>query len=309
MSYKKIEAQKIGKIARIEIYPVKSCGAIALESANMTKRGLETIASEPIRDREYMVVDASIENSTGYHKFLTQRDRGLQQMALLVPRIKEGTLQLSWKNQDGINIPRLSSGKELKVRVHSYLQRAIDQGDEIAKMLSDYLGKAVRLVRASGPFKRLASQHYLKNDNPLNFQDAYPINWFFEESLVQLNKITGLDTSYMNFRPNILASGGSLNVEHSFYHVKFSSVEGIQPKPCTRCMIINVDQKTGVFLKTSNTPLHAVYKNFSWTDKSGSKQAIFAEYFLPNVEGRVRLLDDIVALSVRDPPLDYGRIV
>ena len=306
MTFKWIEPRKIGKIAHLRLYPVKSCAGIELESANVTNRGLETFSSHPVRDREYMVVDADPEIGSRHHKFLTQRDRGLQKMSLIKPRLRDGRLVLTWDNQDQVEVPGILAGKELPVRVHSYLAKGVDQGDEVAKMLSDYLHRSVRLVRASGSFSRMASQHYVKNDNALSWQDAYSVTWLFLESVSQFQETLGRDISYMNFRPNIVGSGGAANLEHLFYHVGFRTLVGIQPKPSTRCMIVNVDQEIGVMSKEKPLPLQVLYDHFNWIDMNGQKQAIFAENFLPTSEGKIDRFDDIIALSVRDPPLVYG---
>jgi uncharacterized protein len=305
--FKTIQRRKIGKIIHLHLYPVKSCGGIELESANMTKRGLETISPNSIKDKEYMIVDALPEMSTRHHKFLTQRDRELQKMALIIPSSRNGRLYLTWGNQDDVVVPEIKAGKELPVRVHSYLVTGVDQGDEVAKMLSDYLRRPVRLVRASGSFKRLASQHYVKNDNTLSYQDAYSISWVLQESVNQLQEILGYEISYTSFRPNIVGSGGEANLEHSFHHIKFGEVEGIQPKPATRCMILNVNQETGVMPKVKWLPLHAIFDNYCWADLSGQRQPIFAENFLPSHEGRINRSDNIFALSLRDPPLLFGK--
>jgi uncharacterized protein len=308
MSFKSIDPpQRIGKISHINLYPVKSCAGIELESARMTTRGLETISYRPIRDREYVVVDAYPEMKTAHHKALTQRDRGMQKMSLITPQLHNGGLKLGWKGQDMVEIPRIEGGKEIPVRVHHSFATGVDQGDEVAKLLSDYLSKPVRLVRASGPFNRLSSQNYLKNENPLSWQDAYSINWIFEETIARLGKLLGREISFQNFRPNITCSGGSENLEHSFYHVAFDEVKGIQPKPCTRCMIVNIDWESGTMPVTSPLPLKAIFDNFSWLDIENKRQAIFAENFLPSTEGVVRRNDEVTAFSLRDPPLLFGK--
>lgn len=297
----------VGKISRIHLYPVKSCAGIELESASMNTRGLETVSRRPVRDREYVIVEAHPERNTVHHKALTQRDRGLQKMCLITPRIHGDKLKLGWNNQDMTDISDAPAGKELPVRVHRSFATGIDQGDEVAKLLSDYLSRPVRLVRASGRFSRMSAQDYVKNDNPLNWQDAYSVNWLFEESVVKVGELLGRDVPYLNFRPNIVCSGGSANLEHSFYHVEFDGVKGMQAKPCTRCMMTNVDWKSGTMPTTKPLPLSVIYDNFGWLDLNNQRQAIFAENFLPGTGGIVKRNGKVIASSLRDPPLLYGR--
>lgn len=311
MNFKQIEpSELIGIVTKIHLYPIKSCGGLGLESAKITRRGLETVSAQPVRDREYMIVEGPLQKGTGYHKFLTQRDRGLQKLAPITPLLQSDSLSISWEGQDRFRLPTGEDdlANQLKVRVHSSFTTGVDQGDQVAKMLTDYLEKPVRLVRASGSsFHRLASQNYLKNDNTLSYQDAYSINWLFSASVEALWELLGYHISYMNFRPNIVASGGSPNLEHVFFHLAFGEIRGVQPKPSTRCMITNVNQETGLFETQSFLPLKMIYQNFNWKDKTGRKQAIFAENFLPEVEGIIKKSDKVIALSRIEPPLDYGK--
>ncbi len=306
--FKRIGAKKIGKITHLLIYPVKSCAPTELRSARVTKRGLETISPKPIRDREYMLVDATPETATRWHKFLTQRDRGLQKMALVTPSVRNDKLELSFEGQDRIEIPDIVVGKELPVRVHAYRVTGVDQGDQIARMLSDYLNRPIRLVRASGSFSRSTSQHYVKNDNTLSYQDAYSVNWLYEESVAELQNYLSHEISYLNFRPNFVASGGAGNSEHAYYHVRLDGVEGFLLKPSTRCMIPNIDHKNGKMLNGKRLPLQVIYENYNWIDKDGQRQAIFAENFLPSNEGKIHKSGEIEVLSLRDPPLHYGKV-
>jgi uncharacterized protein YcbX len=298
----------IGKIQRLRIYPVKSCAGIEVETARMTRRGLETVSPHPVKDREYMIVEAVLEVSSGHHKFITQRDRGAQKLALVTPIIRGEKLELRWQGQDAVEVPGLSTGKELPVRVHGYRVTGVDQGDEVAKMLGDYLERPVRLVRAAGSFHRKASQNYVRNENTLCYQDAYSVNWLFSESVEELGRLLGRPISYTNFRPNVVASGGVANEEHRYYHMRFGGVEGIQPKPGTRCMIPNVDPSTAAMPTSGALPLAVIFENYNWIDKSGQRQAIFAENFLPTDEGEIRVSDEVIASSERHPPLEYGRV-
>jgi uncharacterized protein YcbX len=305
--FRRIEPKEIGKIIHLLVYPVKSCAPLEVTSAQVTMQGLETLDLTPIKDREYMIVEASPETSSGHYKFITQRDRGAQKLALITPLISNGKLVLAWRDQGGVEIPGLKSGHELPVRVHSYKTTGVDQGDEVARKLSEYLEKPVRLVRASGSFHRRVSQNYVQNDNTLCYQDAYSVNWLFMESVSELQGLLGHPISYLNFRPNIVASGGSAGQEHLYFHLRIGNVEGMLAKPSTRCMITNVDPATGLLPKAGNLPLKVMFDNYNWIDKAGKRQAIFAENFLPKFDGIVSNSDAITALSERDPPLIYGK--
>ena len=81
-----------GTIARLFIYPVKSCGGIEVQEAVLTETGLEL-------DRAWMVVDAK-------GMFLTQRE--LPRMALIHPQIKGADIVLRAPGSDvqGRRLPR-----------------------------------------------------------------------------------------------------------------------------------------------------------------------------------------------------------
>lgn len=72
------ESDVTGTIARLFVYPVKSCAGIEVQEAPLTEAGLDL-------DRAWMVVDAQ-------GQFLTQRS--LPRMALIRPQLKSDELVL-----------------------------------------------------------------------------------------------------------------------------------------------------------------------------------------------------------------------
>ena len=69
-------------LAELTLYPIKSCGGIALQEASITPSGL---ASGLIHDREWMVVDAQ-----GH--FITQRTHPA--MATITPSLEQNEMVL-----------------------------------------------------------------------------------------------------------------------------------------------------------------------------------------------------------------------
>jgi uncharacterized protein YcbX len=177
-------------------------------------------------DREYMIVREQAE-ADGVHLFLTQRDKrtreeakpqSLAVLALIKPEMRDGALRLTWKGSDPVAVARdQGSGDEMTVKIHKVVVSAVDQGEPVAKWLSEHLGVKVRLVRASGAFHRLASQNFMQNTNQIMFQDAYPIHWFMQESVDELSAIAGQEIPWTSFRPNIVGQGGEPQAEHGMY--------------------------------------------------------------------------------------------
>jgi uncharacterized protein len=299
-----IESHKhIGKVSHLAMYPVKGCARVELQSAQVSRTGLEG-------DREYMVVREEVE-ADGVYPFVTQRDKrsreearpqSLAILALIEPEIRDDVLRLTRKGSDPIAIPRNQhSGDEMKVRIHKEVVSAVDQGEPVAGWLSEHLSMKVRLVRASGAFHRLARQNYMPNTNQIMFQDAYPIHWVMQESVNELSKIAGQEIPWTRFRPNIVGEGGESQWEHEIYEGTIGEVHFVQPKPCTRCPVTTVDQEIGE--KRGTEPLTSLSTYKRW-DKT--RETIFGENILPLQSGLIRVGDDILELSARNPPLVYG---
>ena len=294
----------IGKVARIAIYPVKGCARVELQSARVGPKGLDG-------DREYMVVRQKPE-ADGVHLFLTQRDKRTREeakpqslaiLALIEPEVRDGALRLTWKGNDPISIPRDDvPGAVMAVEIHKVVVSAVDQGETVAKWLSEHLGLKVGLVRASGPFHRLASQNYMRNTNPIMFQDAYPVHWFMQESVDELSGFAGQEIPWTSFRPNIVGRGGEPQAEHGMYEGMMGEVRFVQPKPCTRCPVTTVDQEKGERRGTEPLSALSTYKRWSRTG-----ELIFGENALPLNSGVVRVGDDISQLTAREPLLVYGK--
>lgn len=293
----------MARISRIAIYPIKGCGMVELRSASVSPGGFQG-------DREYMVVRDEVA-ADGAHHFLTQRDKrgrdeakpqSLAILALIRPEVSDGALRLTWKGDDPIQIPRDGRpGREMRVKVHADLVYAVDQGDSVAGWLSDHLDLRVRLVRAAGAFSRLARQNFMRNPNPIMFHDAYPIHWIMQESLDELSRVVGQPVPWTRFRPNILAEGGEPQSEHEILDGTIGEVRFVQPKPCTRCPVVTVDQEEGE--KKGNQPLTALTTYKRWEK---TREVLFGENMLPLNIGTIRVGDDICELSARSPKVMYG---
>lgn len=293
-----------GRIEHISFHPVKGAAALETPRARLTKEGIEG-------DRQFMVVRA-VPDENGVYNFVTQRDKrdkadklqGLAVMSQIKPQIVGDHLLLTWKGREAIEVPGDYAGREIPVRIWDDVVQAVDQGDQLAEWLSDHLNLQTRLVKAAGSFHRDARQNYVTNDNTVRFQDGYPIHWFYQESVDELSQIAGEPISWRTFRPNLVASGSPAQTEHVFAAGEVAGIPFLNPKPCDRCPVTNVDQETGE-VKPGRALRHlATYKR--WRKNTGEQVVIFGENMLPQGEGEIRVGDEIILTERRNPALAYG---
>jgi uncharacterized protein YcbX len=229
-------------ITELNLYPIKSCGGIALREATMTAAGL---MSEHIYDREWMVVDS-------HGKFLTQREH--PKMALIKPHINADMLELRapgmLRLQIPLDLPDPDGAATLDVQVWNDTVTAYDCDDITAHWFSKALGIDCRLVRFHPDAKRVANPHWTNGvEAPTLFSDGYPMLVISEASLADLNeKLTaqGREALPMNrFRPNIVIGDIGAFEEDFAESITIGDVVLKPVKPCSRCPVPSVDQATG----------------------------------------------------------------
>ncbi|QNB14238.1 MOSC domain-containing protein [Paraburkholderia tropica] len=230
-------------IRALFVYPVKSCGAIALDHAQLETQGLAW-------DRHWMVVDAN-------GRFVSQREYA--SMARIVPVFAQDGVQLSMDGvSGGLHLPFAPRGDEARVQatVWGDTFEALDEGDEAAHWFTRALGVPVRLVRFAHDVTRLASKKWtLDQDAPTQFADGFPILVTSESSLAELNArlaAKGAPVLPMSrFRPNIVVDGGEAFDEDFIDTLSIEDEDGGEAvvlrfvKPCARCPITTIDQLSG----------------------------------------------------------------
>ncbi|MET3443238.1 uncharacterized protein YcbX [Variovorax paradoxus] len=231
-------------IARLFVYPVKSCAGVELPEVLLTETGLEF-------DRAWMVVDAQGE-------FVTQRQ--LPRMALIKPQMKQMEVVLRAPGMLALHLAFDRVEKPVRVRVWKDEVAAYDMGDIAAQWFSDFLSEpgkpqTLRLVRFDPEHKRLSSPQWTGGIEATNqFADGYPLLVASEGSLAELNErlaAAGHDAvGIERFRPNIVLAGIESHDEDRVDALHIATGEGeaeLKPvKPCTRCPIPDIDPATAV---------------------------------------------------------------
>jgi uncharacterized protein YcbX len=229
-------------IARLFVYPIKSCAGVELPEALLTETGLEF-------DRAWMVVDAKGE-------FVTQRQ--LPRMALIRPQMKYSEMVLRAPGMLALHIAFDRVEQPVRVRVWKDEVPAYDMGDVAAQWFSDFLSQpglpqTLRLVRFDPEHQRLSNLQWTGGiEAPNQFADGYPLLIASEGSLAELNArlaAAGHDAvGIERFRPNIVLAGIEAHDEDRVDPLHITTGEGeaqLRPvKPCSRCPIPDIDPAT-----------------------------------------------------------------
>jgi uncharacterized protein len=218
------------QVAGLFVHPVKSMRGIACESVRVTGTGFKW-------DRQWMLIDAK-------GTFLSQRTH--PQLARFVPEITADALVLHASGLPPLNVPLTQSGERVAVRVHKDACIGVDQGPMAREWVSQALGERLRLVRVPPDPERVANPAFAgPAPAPMGFADGFPLLVCNEASLEDLNSRMPERIPMERFRPNIVLGGLPPWAEDHIETLNIGELTLRLVKPCTRCTIPSVDQRTG----------------------------------------------------------------
>ncbi len=237
-----------GAIARLFVYPIKSCAGVELQESVLTETGLDL-------DRAWMVVDVD-------GVFVSQRV--LPRMALIKPQLKTHEVVLRAPGMLALHLQIDRVEKATQVRVWDDVVSAFDMGDLAAQWFSDFLTTSpsdagstgrqkYRLVRFDPDYRRLSKMTWTRGVEAFNqFADGFPLLVVGTASLDGLNRrLDGQGHAAVKmerFRPNIVLSGVDEHDEDRIDGISIATDAGLvslRPvKPCPRCPIPNIDPLT-----------------------------------------------------------------
>ena len=240
------------RITAINVYPVKGCRGIGLESARLAATGFE-------HDREWLIVRPD-------GRFMTQREEprlALIETALVdtrsAPEQTEKTLRLRVPGGNELDVSFAASAREVEVTCWKDRCAAFDAGEEAAEFLTRYLGSPVRLVRFDARRKRPSNPQWTPGVEALNqFSDGFPWLLISEASLEDLNSRLERKMPMNRFRPNIVVSGLPPFGEDQLHELTAGAVRLRRAKPCTRCIVTTTEQSTGT--RDGDEPLRTLAK-------------------------------------------------
>jgi len=263
----------------IYIYPIKSVKAISQPAAFVEEKGLRF-------DRRYMLIDLDGQFITGRtHPQLTQIDVQFSQQKLLLNAPKMAALTID---------PEQFSTEMLRSEIWETEVNGLHCHTDYDNWFSQYLQQPCQLV-----FFAENSQRFVKNrETQVAFADGFPLLLINQTSVEHLNRKLDMPVNALHFRPNIVITGDAPFIEDSWARIKIGEVEFEVSKPCSRCLFINVDPKTGLAAKSE--PL-ATLSTFRYHQGDVD----FGQNLIPLNNGMIRASDEIQVLATKEPIL-YG---
>jgi uncharacterized protein len=280
-------------IAQLNLFPIKSCGGVAVEHALVGQRGLE---AQGVGDRRWMLSDAD-------GQMITQRQ--IPALARVRVELLEGAVRVSGDDLEPIILdPAETLAQRSAVVLHGR-EVAGHRGPAAADAwFSRFLGQPVSLLYQRDEDLRLCDPDFAvtPGEDRVGFADAYPYLIAAEATLARVNGLLAEPVPMNRFRPNIVVGAAEPDAEYGWKRVSVGEAELTIVKPCTRCVMTTIDQARGV--KTGKEPLAALGRAYFLSARFGAASlqgAIFGENAIPSRLGTVRAGDAVAVLERKTP--------
>ena len=213
-------------LSGLYVYPIKSCGGISLETAEVDERGIR-------HDRRWMLVDE-------HGVFLSQRE--VPRLALIRIQIGVNGLLVDAPGMETLSVPFEPKGEPVLARVWDDLVETAHVGRETGRWFSRFLGVPCRLVYLPDRSVRPVDPEYGRAGDRVGLADGFPFLMISEASLADLNGRMDEPLPMERFRPNLVVRGCGPFAEDGWRRVRAGGLGFRIVKPCARCVITTVDQ-------------------------------------------------------------------
>ncbi|XP_058814085.1 mitochondrial amidoxime-reducing component 1-like isoform X2 [Topomyia yanbarensis] len=228
------EWHRVGEITDLNIYPIKSCGAIRV---NQIESSLIGPRIKLLRDRIFMVIQTD-------GSFITGRTHPT--LVLVQPRFDEKyetmTLSAPGMMDISVDVQRLLAIEPIKASVWGQTVPAVDCGEEVARWLSRYiLSEDFGLRLVFYPYNYSSREVREKNRIFVNLtstdsgalHDSTSFMLLSEASVADVNSRLEKPVTALQYRPNFVVKGPAAYEEDNWKWIKIGETIYRNLKPCT----------------------------------------------------------------------------
>lgn len=257
------------KISELNIYPIKSLGGIPVQSAMVKQKGLE-------HDRRWMLVDEE-------NVFLTQRIHN--HMALFRMSFGDNGFRVSFKGDD-IDIPFTMEGDPVRAKIWNDEVTVREVSSVHSDWFSGNIGIRCRLMAFPEENARYIDPKYRLADESVSLADGYPLLLLGQATVDDLNRRLEIPVPMNRFRPSVVFTGGDAFDEDKWTRFSMGDGSFAGVKTCRRCVLITVDQETGI---KGTEPLATLSTYRRWDNG-----VHFGQNVIPVKLGKISIGDEII---------------
>ena len=263
-------------LSGLHVYPIKSCGGIPLKASAVDGRGLR-------HDRRWMLVDEA-------HRFMSQRQ--FPRMALIGVRLEREGLVVDAPGMPSLEMPLQPRSERLMLAgVWDDLVEVSPVSDDAHRWFGEFLKVRCRLVYLPDESVRPVDATYGGPGDQVGLADGFPFLLISEASLADLNARLEQPVPMDRFRPNLVVRGCEPFAEDDWRLVRIGPITFRVVKPCTRCAITTVDQRTA---KAGKEPLRTLARF-----RQVNNKLLFGQNLIHDNLGTLRAGDPVEVIKAR----------
>lgn len=217
-------------LSAINIYPIKSCGGIAVQDWEVDAFGLRD-------DRRWMV-------ATPEGGLVSQRE--CPELALVRVAVLASHLRVSAPEMPELLLPRSPlGGRPASVTVWSDRITAVLPDHRADEWFSRVTGRECVLAHIPDSVVRPVDRTYAPEGGRTGFADGFPFLLVGEASLRDLNRRLSAPLAMNRFRPNLVVAGSEPFAEDDWRSFRVGDIPMAGVKLCARCVVTTTDQDRG----------------------------------------------------------------
>lgn len=265
-----------GKLANINIFPIKSTAGISFSTIEIEHYGLRF-------DRRLMLVDldGQIIEARRYAKLLSLKCTPF-----------ENGLTIETSPETSLEFDYIHFAETEKISLWGRTVSAVTVSHAANEWFSKYLSTPCRLVSVPSDLSAHSEINEETGVETTSFTDRKHVLIVTQNALSQLNERLGEVLSMDRFRPNLVISDAPAHAEDTWQYIKIGNVNFEVVEPCERCILTTIDPST-----LERHPRNQPIRELISYRRNSKGRVTFGAYAIPRNVGQISVGDPIHTLD------------